>query len=180
MAWQRLGNEMLDITSEINDKVKDTKTNRRNNNKARTRILKNSSDLLVSKTDWTSHQVLWFGVTGWPTLHLFQQLRRCPEGPENWEGMDSIHCGVVHILYILVKLTEKRQKSKVMSSQYESHCQLKIRIYLGFYLLSWEMYGEWSKHPCGGGNTDWSSYNVCQRKTSQSNTYSSLYPAIRL
>ena len=51
MAWQRLGNEMLDITSEINDKVKDTKTNKRNNNKARTRILKNSSDLLVSKTD---------------------------------------------------------------------------------------------------------------------------------
>ena len=50
MAWQRLGNEMLDITSEINDKVKDTKTNRKNNNKARTRILKNSSDPLVSKT----------------------------------------------------------------------------------------------------------------------------------
>ena len=41
--------------------------------------------------------------------------------------MDSIHCGVVHILYILVKLTEKRQKSKVMSSQYESQIQHKIK-----------------------------------------------------
>ena len=34
MAWQRLGNEMLDNTSGSNDKVKDTKTNRKNNNKA--------------------------------------------------------------------------------------------------------------------------------------------------
>ena len=161
MAWQRLGNEMLDITSEINDKVKDTKTNRKNNNKARTRILKNSSDPLVSKTVWTSYDVP-SGPLVWSVrmayLAFVPAVKKMSRGPRELRryGFNSLWGGTDPLYPCKIDWEKTKIKSHVKSV--------------------WEMYWEWSKHPCGGGNTDWSSYNVCQRKTSQSNTYSSLYP----